>query len=260
MKRALILVYSIAAYAVSMATIVYAVGFVANLAVPKSIDIGGATSEQTGWAAALLVNLALLTLFAAQHSIMARPGFKRAWTRVVPEAAERSTYVLAASLVLTVLFWFWTPMPLVLWDVAQPGARAAILAVYALGWFLVVFSTFLINHFELFGLSQGVAAWRRAPAPKAAFVMPLLYRLVRHPLYLGFLLAFWAAPTMTLGHLVFSVATTGYILLGIFLEERDLIAEHGDSYRRYRERVRMLLPLPVSGAAKEDIPGRLPAE
>jgi protein-S-isoprenylcysteine O-methyltransferase Ste14 len=242
MKRFTTVLYGVVAYAIGMGSILYAVGFIANLAVPKSIDIGGASLP---WQQALLINLALLTVFAIQHSAMARQGFKRWWTRIIPEPIERSTYVLAAGLALTLLFVYWAPMPAEVWSVETPALRAAIMATYFAGWGVLVLSTFLINHFNLFGLSQVFAAWRGRTASDPSFRTPFLYRLVRHPIYLGLLMAFWAAPDMTVGHLVFAAATTGYILIGIALEERDLVAIHGDTYRDYRRRVRMLLPLPV---------------
>jgi methanethiol S-methyltransferase len=240
MKRLLAIVYGALVYCFFLGTFLYAIGFVGNLVVPKTIDSKGAVSLTQ----ALVINVALLGLFASQHSIMARPAFKRWWTRLVPQSVERTTYVLFASAVLALLLWQWQPINATVWTVNAPLAVTALHVVFWSGWVLVLFSTFLINHFELFGLAQVVALFRgRAPA-RPVFRTPSLYRWVRHPLYLGFLLAFWAAPTMSLGHLLFSIATTGYILLGIFLEERDLIAEFGDQYRRYRASVSMILPLP----------------
>jgi methanethiol S-methyltransferase len=239
MKRVLVLLYGIAAYAVALGSLVYAIGFVSNLVVPKSIDIGGVAP----WPQALLIDLGLLTMFAVQHSVMARQGFKRWSSRFVPKPVERSTYVLAAALIMIALFWFWVPIPVPVWRL-EPSTAYAVLAISLIGWGLVVGSTFLIDHFNLFGVSQVFAAWRGRTVAEPEFRIPFFYKLVRHPIYLGFLLAFWAAPTMTVGHLVFALATSGYILIGIMLEERDLIAAHGDAYRTYRQRVRMLLPLP----------------
>ncbi len=255
MNRFLILLYGVVAYALALGSIVYAVGFAGNLFVPKSIDVGGPSLP---WQEALAIDVALLAIFAVQHSVMARQGFKQWLARFMPKPMERSTFVLAAALLLIALFWFWMPIPAPVWSVEAPAAQALILAIYFAGWGLVLLSTFLIDHFNLFGLSQVFAAWRGRTAADPAFRTPFLYRLVRHPIYLGFLLAFWAAPVMTVGHLVFAVATTGYILIGILLEERDLVAIHGDAYLSYRRRVRMLLPWPVS-RADETLPAT-PAE
>jgi protein-S-isoprenylcysteine O-methyltransferase Ste14 len=232
--------YGIAIYAGFLASFLYAIGFVGNLPVPKSIDSGvtGPLLES------VLIDTLLLGLFAIQHSVMARQGFKRWWTRLVPHAVERSTYVLFTCLALVLLFWQWRPLPEPVWTVQSPIAAAAVNAIFWFGWGLLLVSTFLINHFELFGLSQVFARLlgRELPAPK--FRTPLFYRHVRHPLYLGFLLGFWAAPSMTVGHLLFALATTGYILIAIQLEERDLIGLFGDQYRRYRQHAAMLIPLP----------------
>ncbi|MEO8410977.1 MAG: methanethiol S-methyltransferase, partial [Propionivibrio sp.] len=206
--------------------------------VPKSVDTGVATTLVE----ALVVDVLLLTLFAVQHSVMARQSFKRWWTQVVPEAVERSTFVLAASLALTLLFWQWRPIPGVLWQVGNPVAEALLHALFWIGWALLLVSTFLINHFELFGLRQVFSHWAGRALAAPEFRTPLFYRWVRHPIYLGFVLAFWAAPTMTFGHLLFAVAGSGYILVGIWFEERDLVRQFGDRYRSYREQVGMLLP------------------
>jgi len=232
------LIYGVAAYLIFLGSFLYAVGFVGNIAVPKSIDSGVAGSPVE----AVIVNALLLGLFAAQHSIMARPAFKRWWTRMIPHAAERSTYVLLASLILLLLYWQWQPIPGPVWTVENPVWIAVLHGVFWLGWAVLLISTCLINHFELFGLRQVFAAFRKTELPSPVFRTPLFYKWVRHPLYVGFLLAFWATPSMTWGHLLFAAGSTGYILLGIFLEERDLVAMFGDQYRVYRKQVGMLIP------------------
>jgi len=237
-KRALVLVYGVFSYVVFLATFLYAIGFVGNFIVPRSID-SAPNGDVLG---ALALDVALLLLFALQHSGMARPAFKRWWTRYIPEAAERSTYVLAASLALIALFAFWRPLGGVVWNVEDATLRVLLHALCAFGWLLVLVSTFLINHFDLFGLRQAWLYFRGEPYRAIGFRTPGLYRIVRHPLYIGFLFAFWSTPTMTLAHLLFAVATTGYILVAIQLEERDLVAHLGDAYRDYRRRVPMLVP------------------
>ena len=228
------------AYALCLVALLYAIGFVGNLIVPKSINSGTVGPLLQS----MLVNITLLGLFAVQHSVMARPGFKRWWTRLVPTPIERSTYVLSASLVLLALYWLWQPIPSLVWAVSNPIAVAIINAVFWFGWGMLIVSTFLISHFELFGLSQVFARLLGRELPPPSFHTPGLYRRVRHPIYLSFLLAFWAAPSMSTGHLLFALATTGYILIAIQLEERDLIQMFGEQYRRYRQQVAMLFPLP----------------
>ncbi|WAC55767.1 methanethiol S-methyltransferase [Gordonia sp. SL306] len=239
--------YGATAYVLFLLVFSWAIAFVEDIRmsigdtdlVPRTIDRGGPTVPAE---IALLVNVLLLTLFAAQHSVMARAGFKRWWTRIVPATVERSTYVLAASLCLAALMWWWCPMTAELWDVSGTRLSSVLVAVSLAGWLLVLASTILIDHFDLFGLRQVIADARGRPAPTYRFVTPLWYGIVRHPIYLGFLIAFWVAPTMTVGHLVFAIATTGFVLLGIQLEERDLVRAFGADYLAYRKRVPMLLP------------------
>jgi len=231
------ILYAVAVYIFFAITFSYAIGFVGNVFVAKTIDSG----EPASLAAALVVNLALLAVFAIQHSVMARRGFKQAWTRFVPQRVERSTYVLFATAALALLLWQWRPIPQpIVWQVTDPLAVNALWAVFWLGWGVLLLATFLINHFELFGLQQ--AFTRTTSVREPQFRTPLLYRYVRHPIYLGFMLAFWAAPVMSAGHLLFAAGATGYILIGIAFEERDLIAQFGEEYRHYRAQVGMLIP------------------
>jgi protein-S-isoprenylcysteine O-methyltransferase Ste14 len=238
-------IYGVICYLVFFATFLYAVGFVGNIFVPKSIDSGASGT----FGAALLVDAGLLALFALQHSLMARPRFKRALTRLIPEQVERSTYVLLSSLALALLFWQWRPLGGVVWDVEGQAFRMILNALCVAGWLLVLSSTFLINHFDLFGLRQVYLFLVGREYTHLAFRTPALYRHVRHPLYLGWLFAFWAAPTMTAAHLFFATATTLYILLAIQFEERDLVRAHGEEYRSYQKRVPMILPLRVGRAS-----------
>lgn len=237
MKRSLVFLYGIACYAVFFAVFLYAIGFIGNFGVPKTMD----SPRDVGFGTALAINMGLLGLFAVQHSVMARPAFKRWWTRLVPQAAERSTYVLFSSLALVALFWFWQPMGGVVWSLDARAAVVAMYVVYAAGWALLLYSTFLINHFDLFGLRQVWLELRGKPYRQLDFKTPWLYQQVRHPLYVGWLMIFWATPTMTVAHLVFALMTTGYILVAIQLEERDLVDAHPE-YAAYRRRVPMLLP------------------
>jgi len=245
-KRFIVLLYGLISYAVFFATFLYAVGFVGNFLVPRSIDL----PVDSNFAAALVTDVVLLTVFALQHSVMARPGFKRWWTRLIPEPAERSTYVLASSLALILLFAYWRPLGGIVWNVEQPVAVNILYGLCAFGWLLVLVSTFLINHFDLFGLRQVWLYFVGKPYEPIGFRSPGPYRLVRHPLYVGWLFAFWATPVMSVAHLLFAIATTGYILIAIQLEERDLVAHLGDSYREYKARVPMLIPFTRSGSAR----------
>jgi protein-S-isoprenylcysteine O-methyltransferase Ste14 len=238
MPRFIALIYGLVSYGLFVISFLYAVGFVGGFVVPKTINSG----EIVPLSEALLNNLRLLSLFAIQHSVMARKSFKTRWTQYVPASVERSTYVLFASLTLDLLFWQWQAIPAVIWQIDQPQLAIAISCLSLGGWLIVLTSTFLISHFELFGVHQVVnnLSGKQLPAPR--FRTPFLYNFVRHPIYLGFLIAFWATPVMTAGHLLFAGVTTIYILVGIMLEERDLTAMFGDDYRRYRDRVSMLLP------------------
>jgi protein-S-isoprenylcysteine O-methyltransferase Ste14 len=236
--RVLILCYGGIAYLIFLGAFLYAIGFVTGYAVPKTIDTGPASSPM----AALLTNLVLLSIFAVQHSGMARQGFKKLFVRLASPAIERSTYVLLASLALILLFWQWQPMPAIVWSIDNSALAAVTIAGGVVGWLIVLYSTFLISHFELFGLTQVVAHFAGRLTAPVKFKTPGLYRLIRHPIYLGFIIAFWSTPVMTVGHLLFAAATTAYIFVGIWLEERDLMSFFGEEYGKYRQRVAMLLP------------------
>jgi methanethiol S-methyltransferase len=239
MGRILSLCYGIVAYLIFVGAFLYAIGFVDGVVVPKTIDDG----TPVPIAEAIAINLVLLTIFALQHSIMARQPFKRWWTTVIPASIERSTYVLLASLALILVFWQWRPIPTVIWQVESPAAASALLGLSLFGWLVVLLSSYMINHFELFGLQQVMHNLSGRKSSPTEFKTPFLYKFVRHPLYVGFIIAFWATPVMTSGHLLFAAVTTAYIFVGIMLEERDLVAHFGPAYQQYREKVGMLMPM-----------------
>ncbi len=238
----LLYAYAAASYALFAFSLLWLVAFVGNLGVPKTIDVAAGTPAP--WGRALVVDVALVALFSLQHSVMARPAFKRAWTRIVPPAIERATYVFASTVVLLAWLALWEPLPAVVWKLDSTAARLPVWGLFWLGWFVVVTSPLIIDHGHLFGLKQAAAAMTGEIAEDPIFKRQSYYRLVRHPLMVGFLLAFWAAPTMTVGHLVFALASTGYILVGVYLEERDLRASLGEAYATYQREVRMLVPIP----------------
>jgi protein-S-isoprenylcysteine O-methyltransferase Ste14 len=240
--------FGIIAYAVFLGSFLYAIGFVFGAIVPKTIDTGPVVPTIQ----AVIINLLLLSLFALQHSLMARRSFKRWWTRFIPKSIERSVYVLLASLVLALLLWQWRPIPATIWKVTNPVAATTLSGLGLFGWFIVLLATFQIDHFELFGLKQVFVKYTDKPVGDTSFKTPFLYKLVRHPIYLGFIIAFWSTPIMTVGHLLFAAVTTAYIFVGISLEERDLIALFGDQYRQYRKQVAMLVPWPLSVKADPD--------
>lgn len=246
------ILYGIISYAMFLASFLYAIAFVGNisqvpgfpdLVIPKTIDSGAPGSVVES----IIINALLLSVFAVQHSLMARPAFKRVWTEIIPNGVERSTYVLLSSLALVLIYWQWRPLPDPVWTISSSLAVFALNITFWIGWGIVLISTFLQNHFELFGLRQVWARLRARELPISTFRTPLFYRWVRHPIYLGFMIAFWSASTMSQGHLLFALATTGYMFVGIYLEERDLVTYFGARYIAYREEVSMILPLPKRG-------------
>ena len=248
MSRMLAFLYGAISYVIFFVTFLYAIGFVGNIIVPKSIDT--LPTAGTFWRG-VLANVILLSIFAIQHSVMARPAFKKWWTKFVPKPIERSTYVLFSSLALIFMYWQWRAMPDPIWTVTNPIGVYLLWLLFFIGWGLVLFSTFLINHFDLFGLRQ-VNTYRRGEEYQhLPFGTPVVYRIVRHPIMLGFIIAFWSTPYMSVGHLLFAAVTTAYIIVAIQLEERDLVSFHGEAYEQYRQEVSMLVPVPkVSAAGK----------
>src|SRR3954468_19522896 len=246
MKKVVSLFYGLICYLAFFGTILYAIGFVGNIIVPKTID----SAPGTSLIKAIMVNASLLLLFAIQHSIMARPVFKKWWTKIIPEHLERSTYVVLASLCLLLMMWQWQPIGGVVWSVQNEALKNLLLITYIIGWAIVFLSTFLINHFDLFGLRQVWLYFRGKPYTQLPFRIPVFYKFVRHPLYLGFLIAFWSTPVMTIAHLLFAILTTGYILTAIQLEEKDLVDQYGEKYQDYRKQAPMIIPFSKTKPAK----------
>jgi methanethiol S-methyltransferase len=238
--KVIVFLYGIVSYALGVAALLYLICFLSNMVVPKTID----AAPVGGLMPAVLVDLILVGVFALQHSIMARPGFKERWTRIVPKSAERSTYVLMTGLVLALLFWQWQPIPGVVWNVEDPFGRVALEGLFWLGWAILFASTYMINHFDLFGLRQVYLHLKNQPYHEVPFVQVALYRFVRHPIMLGLLIGLWATPSMSVGHLLFAAASTGYVFIGIFLEEHDTHQALGESYERYRRETSMIVPMP----------------
>ncbi len=238
MKRLIALLYGVVCYAVFFAAFLYLIGFLSNLLVPRSVDVG----PEAPLTVALVINLILIALFGIQHTVMARPGFKQAWTKIVPKSVERSTYVLISSLLLVLLYWAWRPIDSVIWQLDAAWAQNLMWAVFFGGFLLVLLSTFVIDHFDLFGLRQVWLNFRQTTYTNSGFKVTFFYKFVRHPLYVGWIMSFWGAPTMTAGHLLFAVGMTGYILIAIRYEERDLVKFLGEDYVRYKEKVPMLIP------------------
>jgi len=249
MGRIVAFLYGTVSYVIFFVTFLYAIGFVENIFVPKSIDSPPPAASMTR---AIIANVLLLSIFAIQHSVMARPGFKKVWTKIVPRSIERSTYVLLASLALILIFWQWRQMAEPVWTVTTPVLAYGLMVLSFVGWGMVLTSTFLINHFDLFGLRQVYLNLKQREYQHYTFVTPVLYRLVRHPIMLGFIIAFWATPAMTVGHLLFAAVTTAYIIVAIQLEERDLVSFHGQAYEDYRQEVSMLVPIPKRKRATAD--------
>ena len=239
MKKSIAFVYGIIAYVIFLAAFLYAIPFIGGFWVPKTLDTG----SQSSIIYAVIIDLILLSIFAVQHSVMARPQFKKWWTKIIPRSIERSTYVLLASVILLLIYWLWQPLPTVVWDVQSQPFVILLYALFTVGWLIVFLATFMINHFHLFGLKQVYEYMNNMEIKQPEFRIKYFYRFVRHPIMLGFIIAFWAVPFMTFGHLLFSAVSTLYILIAVkFLEERDLVKFHGEKYEQYQKNVPMLIP------------------